>query len=84
MIYSYIWWTQDFQLIEQGFSHTRAHESFWNGLQTMDGVWDMESHQFVLWQEAHEKFGLLGDEFGAWDVIMGANHECMPLNFGKQ
>ena len=37
VIYSYIWWTQDFQLIEQGFSHTRAHESFWNGLQTMDG-----------------------------------------------
>lgn len=69
---SSIWWSSDVQLIGHHISYARARQLCKNRLCIIDDIWDMETCESILWQEAKSKFNLKNEEEEAWDLIIGS------------
>lgn len=79
-----MWWMWGLDFIGQNFTCIQAKELYLNGLRYVDDIWDMESSEFISWQEVQNRFGFNEHEeegrklmtrciMGKWHNILGKN-----------
>ena len=69
LLHSNIRWSEGVDLINKGFPYAKGLHFYRQGIHCVDDVWDSNSHEFITWERAKEKFHLESREEEDWKEI---------------
>jgi hypothetical protein len=69
LLHSNIWWSDGVELLKRGFTYAKGLHLYRKGIQCVDDVWDSTQQDFLTWERAQEKFGLMDTESGDWEEM---------------
>ena len=69
LLYSNIWWSDGVDLLNNGFECAKGLEFYRNGIKCVDDIWDNVQRNFLTWEEAKYKYGLIATDEGDWKML---------------
>lgn len=65
-----IWWLDKVELLNKGFTYSKALHLYRKGIQYVDDIWDNTQQNFLTQEKAQKKSSLINTELEDWEELI--------------